>query len=173
MNEGETVHWTRPFIFNAVTAVDVFSFSLFVQIGSGGHTNSHDHPHFCWDCGGTFRTSGFLPASTVHPALWTDSCQPVLDGRDAPEIFLHVLFSEVADRHLSTVRVPDGDTGNSFGQKDSFGVMTKGAVAEVGEERFGFVKPPVDCEIASSVPPNLRVLFCACSTGCAMVKSHR
>jgi hypothetical protein len=36
MNEQETVHRNRPFIFNAVSAFDVLLFSLFVQIGSGG-----------------------------------------------------------------------------------------------------------------------------------------
>src|SRR6201993_3745953 len=43
---AETVHRNRSFIFNAVAAFDMFLFAFLVQVGSGGHTNSHCRPRF-------------------------------------------------------------------------------------------------------------------------------
>lgn len=44
---AETVHWNWPFLFNSVAALDMLLFSSLKQVGPGGHTNSHVHPHFC------------------------------------------------------------------------------------------------------------------------------
>jgi hypothetical protein len=43
---AETVHWEWALIFDTVAALDVLLFSLLKQVGSGGHTNPHGHPHF-------------------------------------------------------------------------------------------------------------------------------
>jgi hypothetical protein len=42
----KAVHWHWPLIFNSVAALDVLLFSFLKQVGSGGHTNPHGHPHF-------------------------------------------------------------------------------------------------------------------------------
>jgi hypothetical protein len=46
-DEGaEAVYRRRPLIFDSVAAIDVLLFSFLKQVSSGGHTNSHGHPHF-------------------------------------------------------------------------------------------------------------------------------
>src|SRR5579862_1086799 len=42
----ETVHRDRPLIFDSIAELDVLLFSFLKQVGSRGHTNSHDRPHF-------------------------------------------------------------------------------------------------------------------------------
>jgi hypothetical protein len=41
----------------------------------------------------------------------------------------------------------DGNAKDAFGEENSFGVMSEGAVAKVGEKRLRFVKPTVDREV--------------------------
>jgi hypothetical protein len=43
---AEAVHRDRSLIFDSVAALDVLLFSFLKQVGSGGHTNPHGHPHF-------------------------------------------------------------------------------------------------------------------------------
>src|ERR1700738_865194 len=46
-DEGaEAVYGNWPLLFDSVAARDVFLFPFFVQVGPGGHTNPHGHPHF-------------------------------------------------------------------------------------------------------------------------------
>jgi hypothetical protein len=58
-----------------------------------------------------------------------------------------MLFPNVADWNLDSVIVVDGNTKDAFGEENPFGVMTEGAVAEVGEKRLRLVKPMVDREV--------------------------
>ena len=83
----------------------------------------------------------------VHPTLGADPRQPFLDSWKSSEVFFHMLFSEVANRNGGTVKVRDGDAKDAFGEENPFGVMAQGAVAEVWEEGFRFVKPTVDREV--------------------------
>jgi hypothetical protein len=46
MKEQKAVHGYRPLIFDSVAALNMLLFSFFVQVGPGGHTNPHGHPHF-------------------------------------------------------------------------------------------------------------------------------
>jgi hypothetical protein len=43
---AETVHGNRSLIFYPVAPIDVLLFSFFKQVGPGGHTKPHGHPHF-------------------------------------------------------------------------------------------------------------------------------
>ena len=43
---AKPVHRYWPLIFNSITALDMLSFAFLKQSGPGGHTNSHDNPHF-------------------------------------------------------------------------------------------------------------------------------
>jgi|HubBroStandDraft_2_1064218.scaffolds.fasta_scaffold251168_2 hypothetical protein len=149
-------------------------FSFLKQLGSCGHMNSHDHPHFCWGWGvvgwalaqlnwaarGTWREVILGPitdrnrlsqALAVHPTLGTDPRQPFLDSWNPSEVFFYVLFSEVANRNGGTVKVQDVDAKDAFGEKNPFRVMAEGAVAEVGEKRLRFVKPTVNREVILGV----------------------
>jgi hypothetical protein len=73
--------------------------------------------------------------------------KPVLDGGDPSEILLYVLLSQIAHRYLNTVQVKDTDTKDTFRQEDSFRVMAERAMAEIGKECLGFIKPSVDTKI--------------------------
>src|SRR5260370_20639797 len=66
-----------------------------------------------------------------------------------------MLLSHVADGHLVSLAIHDGDAKQLLGQENSLGVMTKGAVAEVREECFRLIKPVVNWKIVLRCPAEL------------------
>ena len=66
--------------------------------------------------------------------------QPILSGRNPPEIFFDMLFADESHRNRATVAIDDGYAKQAFQQEDAFGVMTQCPVAEVGKERLRFVE---------------------------------
>lgn len=90
---------------------------------------------------------GFLQPLAVHPRTDRHFGDPVLERRDAAQIFLHVLFGDVADRHRFSLRVGDGHAEEALGEEDALGVVAKGAVAKVGDKALGLVEPLVDGQV--------------------------
>ena len=80
-----------------------------------------------------------------------------------------MLFPDVADWDLVTVRVADRNTKDALGQENAFAVVTKGAVAEIREESFGLVKPAMDREVVLGPAPEF---LCAVASMFKRV-SHR
>jgi hypothetical protein len=84
---------------------------------------------------------------TIHPAFRLDLRKPILRCWNSPQVFPYMLFPDVANWNLGSFMVADGDAKDAFGEENPFGVMAQGAVAEVWEESFRFVKPTVDREV--------------------------
>src|SRR5579863_2362116 len=55
---------------------------------------------------------------SVHPAFWLNFGQPILRGRNAPEIFSYVLLSDVAHGNCLAVAVDDGYAKDAFTKKN-------------------------------------------------------
>lgn len=50
-----------------------------------------------------------------------------------------MLFPDIAHRDLFALAVGDGHPKEAFTEKNAFGVMAKGAVAEIGKESLGLI----------------------------------
>ena len=75
-----------------------------------------------------------------------------------------MLVSDVAHRNLFAFAVDDGDTKDALAQENSFGMVPKSAMSEIGKESLGLIKPVmngqvvIDCaaEFAGAAPSVLQ-----------------
>ena len=58
-----------------------------------------------------------------------------------------MLFANRANRHALPFRILDSGSENRLAQEDSFAVMSKRAVSQIGDMRLALVEPIVDREI--------------------------
>src|SRR5690554_5341795 len=86
--------------------------------------------------------------SSVHPYLWLQMHEPVLDARDPPAaIFLDVLLADVPYGHRLALAICDCHTKDPLGFEDALRVMPKGPVPEVTEELLGGIEPVVNRQV--------------------------
>jgi hypothetical protein len=72
----------------------------------------------------------------VHPSLWGDLQEPILSCGNPAQVFLDVLFSQMAHGNLRSSTVHDGHTEHLLGQKNALGMVAKGSVTEVCRNAF-------------------------------------
>jgi hypothetical protein len=77
-----------------------------------------------------------LQSLTVHPAFRLDSREPVLSRWDASQIVLDVLFPDVSHGDFLAFTVRDRNAEDFFSQENAFGMVAKGTVTEISEERL-------------------------------------
>ena len=58
-----------------------------------------------------------------------------------------MLLSDIPDRDIFPLAVPDRDPEYPFGQKDSLGMMPQRSMANIRQHGFRFVKPLVDGQV--------------------------
>jgi hypothetical protein len=86
-------------------------------------------------------------ALPLYPTCRLDLREPVLCRGNAPQVFLYMLFPDVTHWNLLAFAVSNGDTEDSFAQKDSFRMVPKSAMPEIRKDGFGLVKPAMDPQV--------------------------
>jgi hypothetical protein len=68
-----------------------------------------------------YRALGHFGCQTlaVHPTFWFDLRQPILCRRDASQVFLNMLLSNVSNGNLLPVAVGDRDGENLLAQENT------------------------------------------------------
>src|ERR1700739_2558567 len=83
----------------------------------------------------------------VHPAFRLNLCEPILSRRNSSQIFLNVLFPDIAHWDFLPIAVGDRDAEDPFTQENAFRMMAKGAVTEVGKNRLRLIKPGMNWQV--------------------------
>jgi hypothetical protein len=77
-----------------------------------------------------------LALSFHHPVTGFDQPRPIRKGGNMAKVFLHMLFSDQADRNLAAIGIADGHTKHGLGHKNAFGMMAERSVPWVGQDGF-------------------------------------
>ena len=85
--------------------------------------------------------------SATHPRLRPDSLHPLGERRNEAKIFTDVLFADPSDRDDPASGDHDGRTEDGLGHENALGMVTEGAMPEVGDDHFRFIEPIMDADV--------------------------
>jgi hypothetical protein len=89
----------------------------------------------------------FQAQRAPHPGFGPDGLHPISKRGDEAEILAHMLFADRSNGKNASGRERDRRAKDRLGHEDAFGMMSLGAVPEVGNDLLRLVEPVMDALI--------------------------